>query len=357
MMDALEETKRVFTIAEDVENIYDELTDCVENPPHPSDSYYENLDDISSQNCNTTSFKVMDNTIKRIPHVRSELCVPTENDKGKCENFFRLKKYWPLFVFIAVILIASFIVMLMMLYEIPFNSYASKRGPLNSIPTNIPTTEGLSKTKCSKTSSSNLFQPIKRLNNLDIQREIRTKENIIILHDVTYDLKNVEKHLLFKKYNTCVINLTSREKKAHYEIEYEVSETVFYFNRSDSHPDTIYRDIPMIYIDCRNKISLSPERISFQLPRSNFLPTANALQHYKRNFKTSKVLESFLKYAEAVYIPRMKMTFSFIGEILTFQNGLLQEKQKETGQVFVGMSLENNKKMSTTTYQRYQKCN
>ena len=197
----------------------------------------------------------------------------------------------------------------------PLRSYVSKSHPSDAIPTIILT---------------NLFQQIKQLNTLDIEREIQTKENILILHNVAYDLKDVQKQLQFYKYNTCVSNLTAKKKTAHYEIEYDVFETVYYFNRSDSHSKTIYRDSEMIYVDCNNKVSLSPERISFQLQSQNFSRITKMLQHYKRMFKISKVLESFLKSVKTLCVPLyVHLTFPYTEDQLTFQDGLLQEKQKE----------------------------
>ena len=205
---------------------------------------------------------------------------------------------------------------------------------------------------CMKTVSNELFEPLKRYADLEIDKYRR---RYAILRNITYNLKHIKTKVKYWKYGECVKNPSASDKNVVFETDYRLQATLFFFNRSNVHSSVLYSHVPMIDVDCNFNVIQSPVTVSFSYIKVDIAYLRRNRQSYHRKYNNTITLPPFSKYVEVLNVPGVELTFPYAAVIQTYNMGALQETFQE-GEVIVEMQLENEKILEYKLDSYYDNC-
>ena len=205
---------------------------------------------------------------------------------------------------------------------------------------------------CTKTSSNELFRPIKRYTDSDIQKY---KTNRDILRNISYDLTAIKKNISYWKYAKCLSNPFASEKTKFYLTDYRIYNTILFFNGSNIHDSTIFAHVPMINVDCNFDVTQSSETVSFRHIKSSIEYLRRTVQVYRRKYNNTITLPPFTKAFEYLKVPGVTLIFPYTAVMQRYNRSILPETFQE-GQVVVQMQLEKERILEYEFDSDYENC-
>ena len=280
---------------------------CSQNPCNKKD--FEQSHDISKFNnsSNSTVNHEGEQTESSVERIR------TPDHSAKCRI-----RFWLLVVSLCLVLVSCCIALF---YSDVFAIKKETSGILSD---------------CRKTSSNELFQPLIRYTDSEIEKQKTRKD---VLRNITYNLEDIQKNVKYWKYSRCVKNPSTSENTTVFEISYFIHGTIFFFNGSNLHRSVIYAHVPLINMDCNFDVSQSSETVSFRQISANFTYFKRIPQAFYRKHNITITLPPFTRYVQYITVPGVTLIFPYAA-VMQRYNGRVFQETYQVGKVIVEMQLE-----------------
>ena len=349
-MQSREDNTHVFAIAGKTENIYTDVKSCISGGTSSCITGDDlNIGDAEHSRGLDENERFTELAMSTAAVVNTSVTQSVELNHNKNNfivNLVSRKRVWEVLTVLSLTIIICIVVALTLFCDSchSFHLLKDKKVEKSSRSTYHNTTDRKASTEqgCMKTSSNEVFMPVSRYTDSDIEKLVKRGPHRYLLKKIAYDLTDIQRQAKHWKYVSCVHNPLAAEKNIEFEVSYMISSTLIYFNLSKTIHAVIYMHIPIIDVDCNFNVYLSPVTVWCRYDNYRLPYIMRIRRLYLRKQNKTVTLPAFTKYREFVSIPGVQLVFQYTATMQRYSYGTLQEEYPENGEVIVDMALENS---------------